>query len=66
MTFIPVYCANKAAIHSFTLSLRYQLKNTTVKVLKIIPLSVDSELGSDRKEDKNQSRGGMPVEEFIE
>lgn len=63
---MPVYCATKAAIHSLTLSLRYQLKNTPVKVFEIVPPSVDTELGSDRREDKTQSHGGMPVGEFIE
>lgn len=34
---MPVYCATKAAIHSLSLSMRYQLKNTGVKVFEIIP-----------------------------
>ncbi|HXL55391.1 MAG TPA: SDR family NAD(P)-dependent oxidoreductase, partial [Chitinophagaceae bacterium] len=32
MAAVAVYCATKAAIHSITLSLRYQLRNTSVKV----------------------------------
>lgn len=32
-----VYCATKAAIHSFTKTLRYQLNKTSVKVFEIIP-----------------------------
>jgi uncharacterized oxidoreductase len=66
IAFMPVYCATKAAIHSLTLSLRHQLRNTGIKVFEIIPPSVDTELGSDRREDKTQSHGGMPVGEFIE
>ena len=66
IAFMPVYCATKAAIHSLTLSLRHQLKNTSIKVFEIAPPSVDTELGSDRREDKTQSHGGMPVGEFIE
>ena len=65
LAFMPVYCATKAAIHSLTLSLRYQLKNTPVKVFEIIPPAVDTELGSDRRTDKTQTHGGMPVNEFI-
>ncbi|MGQ7885838.1 SDR family oxidoreductase [Paenibacillus sp. WC2504] len=33
----PVYCAAKAGIHSFTQSLRVQLKNTRVKVFELAP-----------------------------
>jgi len=63
---MPVYCATKAAVHSLTMSLRHQLRNTTVKVFEIIPPSVDTELGNDRRTDKSQSHGGMPVLEFID
>lgn len=65
LAFMPVYCATKAAIHSLTLSLRYQLRNTSVKVFEIAPPAVDTELGSDRREDKSQTHGGMPVAEFM-
>jgi uncharacterized oxidoreductase len=40
---MPVYCATKAAIHSLTLSLRHQLRNTPIKVFEIIPPAVDTE-----------------------
>lgn len=33
----PVYCATKAGIHSFTQSLRIQLKNTNIKVFELAP-----------------------------
>ena len=65
LAFMPVYCATKAAIHSLTLSLRFQLRNTTVKVFEIAPPAVDTELGSDRRQDKSQTHGGMPVSEFM-
>ena len=65
LAFMPVYCATKAAIHSLTLSLRHQLKNTHIKVFEIAPPSVDTELGHDRREDKSHSHGGIPVADFI-
>ncbi len=62
---VAVYCALKAALHSVTMSLRYQLRNTPIKVFEIIPPSVDTELGRERRNDKNQTHGGIPVAEFI-
>ena len=38
----PVYCASKAALHSFTKALRWQLENTSVRVFEIIPPIVDT------------------------
>ena len=65
IAFMPVYCATKAAIHSLTLSLRHQLRNTSLKVFEIIPPSVDTELGHERREDKTETHGGIPVSEFL-
>jgi uncharacterized oxidoreductase len=41
----PVYCATKAAVHSFSLSLRRQLRESNVKIIELIPPYVATELG---------------------
>jgi len=41
---VPVYCATKAALHSFTLSLRWQLEDSQIEVIEVIPPAVDTDL----------------------
>ena len=40
----PVYCATKAAVHAFSKALRYQLADTTIKVVEIVPPPVDTDM----------------------
>lgn len=42
---VPVYCATKAFLRSFTLSLRHQLKDTKTEVIEIIPPAINTDLG---------------------
>jgi uncharacterized oxidoreductase len=66
MARFPVYCATKAAIHSWTLSLRRQLRESDVKVIEIIPPWVATELGGLSKPAPNTAdRGPMPLDVFL-
>src|SRR5207248_439394 len=60
---VPVYCATKAAVHSFTISLRHQLRNTTIKVIELIPPYVDTQLDAGRR--VPGGRVPMPLDPFI-
>jgi uncharacterized oxidoreductase len=41
---IPIYCATKAAIHSYTQSLRFQLEQFGVEVIEVMPPAVATEM----------------------
>ena len=64
--FIPlaitaVYSSTKAALHSYTLSLRHKLKDTPVTVLELAPPWVQTDLLGSNNEPR-----AMPLAEFIE
>jgi uncharacterized oxidoreductase len=48
LAFVPVYCATKAAVHSWSLTLRHQLRNTSVRVFEVAPPMVATELAGER------------------
>jgi uncharacterized oxidoreductase len=56
----PTYCATKAAIHSYTQSLRYQLQGSTTEVLELIPPYVATHLLNGASNPR-----AMPLETFI-
>jgi uncharacterized oxidoreductase len=60
---MPVYCATKAAIHSFSLSLRHQLTRTGVKIYEVVPPTVDTELDKGARERRGQVNRGIKPEE---
>jgi uncharacterized oxidoreductase len=59
---MPVYCATKAALHSFTVSQRFQLKDTSIKVFELIPPAVQTELGRVEGEEEPSYPGISPAE----
>ena len=63
MAITPTYNATKAAIHSWSQSLRYQLKSTNIQVIEIVPPYVQTELmGSAQAADPR----AMPLKEFLD
>jgi uncharacterized oxidoreductase len=64
LAFMPVYCATKAALHSLTMSLRYQLRDSTVRVVEVIPPIVTSELGSAHRSPE-MNRTAMPTADAV-
>ncbi|MBI5354187.1 MAG: SDR family oxidoreductase [Chloroflexi bacterium] len=48
----PVYCGSKAALHSVTKSLRWQLEDSSVKVFEVIPPIVDTDMTRGRGKGK--------------
>ena len=51
---IPVYCATKAALHSFTVSLHHQLRGMGIKVVELIPPYVATELDRTTRHAKSE------------
>lgn len=60
-TKVPVYSATKAFFHSFTLSLKYLLKQRNIEVIEIIPPALNTDLGG-----KGLHDTAPPVSDFIE
>jgi uncharacterized oxidoreductase len=57
----PTYCATKAAVHSWTQSLRFQLRDTTTEVLELIPPYVATDLMNGASDPR-----AMPLGTFLE
>jgi uncharacterized oxidoreductase len=58
---VPVYCSTKAFFRSFTLSLRYLLKEKNVEVVEVIPPALNTDLGG-----KGIHDAAPPVSDFVE
>ncbi len=58
----PTYCATKAAIHSYSMSLRHQLRDTKIEIIEIVPPYVQTYLMG---ENQANDPSAMPLEDFI-
>ena len=58
---VPVYCATKAFMRSFTLSLRHILRSTNIEVIEMIPPALNTDLGG-----KGIHDGQPAVSDFVE
>ena len=66
LAFVPmaatsVYSATKAALHSYVLSQRFKLRNSSVRVLELAPPWVRTDLMNSR-----EAEAAMPLDAFIE
>ena len=61
MAMTAVYSSTKAALHSYSQSLRFKLRHTPVRVLEVIPPWVRTELLNSSEEPR-----AMPLDEFIQ
>lgn len=61
MVIAPIYSATKAAMHSFTVSLRHQLSETSIEVIEVAPPAVNTDLGG-----AGLHTAGEPLNEFAD
>ncbi len=66
MARVPVYCATKAFIHNFTLSLRFQMRQAGVSVYEVLPPRVRTELNAEGRKKAGYADSGVDVEEYVE
>ena len=56
---VPIYAATKAALHSFSVSLRQQLASTPIQVIEVVPPAVNTDLGG-----PGLHASGVPLDEY--
>jgi len=61
LTITPTYSATKAAIHSYTQSLRIQLADTGIQVIEVVPPAVQTTLMNQENDDH-----AMPLDEYLD
>ncbi|MFF0339809.1 SDR family oxidoreductase [Kribbella sp. NPDC004875] len=61
LTITPTYSATKAAIHSYTQSLRIQLAGTGLQVIEVVPPAVRTTLLNQKNDER-----AMPLDEYLD
>jgi uncharacterized oxidoreductase len=61
LTITPTYSATKAAIHSYTQSLRIQLADTGIQVIEVVPPAVQTTLMNQEDDER-----AMPLDEYVD
>jgi uncharacterized oxidoreductase len=61
LAFMANYCASKAALHSWIQSLRHQLRDTSIRIVEMIPPKVNTDLGG-----KGLHGDGVALESYVE
>jgi uncharacterized oxidoreductase len=61
----PVYSATKAAMHTYSLVLRQQLKGTPVQVFEVVPPMVDTDLNQAGRAANARQYRGISINEYI-
>jgi uncharacterized oxidoreductase len=56
---VPIYCATKAGVHTFTKCLRSQLSDTSIKVFEVLPPIVISELNMEYRKKVGTTNTGI-------
>ena len=64
---MPIYCATKAGLHTFSIAQRIQLAPLGIKVVEIIPPMVESELNFESRKKRNMLKSPymMSSDEFV-
>ena len=61
----PIYSATKAAVHTYSLVLRQQLKGTSVRVIEVVPPMVDTGLNKEGRDGAHLKFRGISLSEYI-
>ncbi|KUO66332.1 MAG: hypothetical protein APF84_18060 [Gracilibacter sp. BRH_c7a] len=64
LSVFPIYCATKSAIHSLSLTMRFQLRKTGIEIYEVIPPKVISELNYESRLRTNTLHIGQSTAEF--